>query len=255
MKNKIRTFAICGGILAAAGLNTSVQAAISEAENNGITWLGTPTYLVAAGATAASFTVAENNYNAGGAGGAGGFGALSQSFTLSSGQAGTLSSIQLVLSGSANTFDVELIDLGAYPVSGYPATSASYNPTSLGSILSAGAKFTYAGTAGNNANVVQLTFSGADAVNLNAGELYAFQIDPTTAPATQTVWFRANLGGLGQEYRMNQFTSGSGVMGALNGATRDASFALTIAPAPEPTTLALAGLGGLASLVALRRKK
>jgi len=29
----------------------------------------------------------------------------------------------------------------------------------------------------------------------------------------------------------------------------------TVAPVPEPTTLALAGLGGLASLVALRRKK
>lgn len=31
--------------------------------------------------------------------------------------------------------------------------------------------------------------------------------------------------------------------------------AFTVAPVPEPTTLALAGLGGLASLVALRRKK
>jgi hypothetical protein len=28
-----------------------------------------------------------------------------------------------------------------------------------------------------------------------------------------------------------------------------------VAPVPEPTTLALAGLGGLASLVALRRKQ
>ena len=31
--------------------------------------------------------------------------------------------------------------------------------------------------------------------------------------------------------------------------------AFTVVPTPEPTTLALAGLGGLASLVALRRKK
>jgi len=34
-----------------------------------------------------------------------------------------------------------------------------------------------------------------------------------------------------------------------------AANAITVSPVPEPTTLALAGLGGLASLVALRRKQ
>jgi hypothetical protein len=247
MKNNIRQLAFCGSILAVAGLTTSVQAGITEADNLGFSWIGTPTYVPAAGAVPSSFATAENNY--GSTGGAGGNGALSQSFTLSS--AGTLSTIQLVMSGAASTFDVELYDLGAYPGSGYPATSASYTPGSLTSLLQAGDSFSYSGVAAG-ANVVQLTFTGADAsLTLNAGELYAFQIDPTSSAGT--VWFRGNLGGPGQEYRMNQFTASN--MGALNGATRDASFALTLAPAPEPTTLALAGLGGLASLVALRRNK
>jgi hypothetical protein len=41
------------------------------------------------------------------------------------------------------------------------------------------------------------------------------------------------------------------VAGFMNGGPTE----LTLSPVPEPTTLALAGLGGLASLVALRRKQ
>lgn len=187
-------------------------------------------------------------------GGSGGFGALSQSFELTPAQAaaGSLSTIQLILSGQATTFNVELYDLGPYPASGYPATSATYTPGSLTDLLHAGDSFTYSGAAGGVANVVQLSFSGADAnITFAPNELYVFQIDPTTGTSVQ--WARGSLGGVGEMYRMNQFSSGN--MGALNGSTRDASFALTAEPAPEPSAFAVLGMGlvGLATMV--RRKK
>ena len=44
-------------------------------------------------------------------------------------------------------------------------------------MLQAGDSFTYNAGAGGSANVVQLTFSGADAsLALNTGELYVFQL-------------------------------------------------------------------------------
>jgi len=234
-----------------AGL--SVQAQITEQDGLGTSFLGSPTYLVAAGATSTTqFSVAEGNF--GSTGGAGGHGALSQSFDLTSAQAaaGSLSSVQLILSGQVNTFDVELYNLGAYPASGYPSTSASYTPGSLTDMLQSGDSFTYNAGASGAANVVELTFSGADAnITFQPNELYVFELDPTTSAATQ--WARGNLGGPGEMYRMNQFSSGN--MGALNGATRDGSFALTLAPSsiPEPSTLALIGLGA-AALGSLRRR-
>jgi hypothetical protein len=243
MKNHIKTLAI----LSALALAVPVQAGVSETDGLGTVWLGTPTFQ---SGLPTVFTTSEGNFanSASPANGAGGFGALSQSFEL--GSSGKLQNIQLVLAGGVQTFDVELYDLGAYPGSGYPATGATYTPGSLTDLLAAGDTFTYNGGASGAQNVAQLLFSGADAnITLNANELYALQIDPTAAQAA--FWARDGVQTVnGQAYRMNQFSAGN--MGAINGAIRDFGLSVTV---PEPTSLALLGLGALAGTFVIRRRK
>lgn len=243
MKNSIKAL-ITLSILALA---TSVQASVSESDGLGTSWIGTPTFT--SGGPPTTFTTSEGNF--GGSNGANGFGALSQSFELST--SGVLQNIQLVLAGTVQTFNVELYDLGPYPASGYPSTSSTYTPGSQPDLFTAADQFTYNGGAAGSQSVAELTFSAADAsITLNAGELYALQIDPTATP--DSFWARDGVETVnGQAYRMNQFSSGN--MGAINGAIRDFGLAVTVAPVPEPTSMALIGLGGFLGTFIIRRQK
>lgn len=243
MKNSIKALTT----VSVFALATSVQASVSESDGLGTSWIGTPTFT--SGGPPTTFTTSEGNF--GGSNGANGFGALSQSFELST--SGTLQNIQLVLAGSVQTFNVELYNLGPYPATGYPATSASYTPSLQPDLLVAGDQFTYNGGAAGAQSVAELTFSGVDAnITLNAGELYALQIDPTATP--DSFWARDGVETVnGQAYRMNQFSSGN--MGAINGSIRDFGLAVTVEPVPEPASMALLALGGVFGTFIVRRRK
>jgi len=76
------------------------------------------------------------------------------------------------------------------------------------------------------------------------------QVIFTTATAGDTFQFDGN----GSSGRSPSGLSVNGVNGAFTSGNGDIG-SPGVAPVPEPTTMALAGLGGLAALVALRRRK
>jgi len=226
-----------------ASFGTAVNAGVSSADGLGTSWLGTPTYVTYANPNPLNNPngafVSEGNWGSGG---------LAQGFTLSTG--GTLSDIQVTLAGVARTFNIFLYDLG--PASGYVQNgSATFTPgTTLFSSMSL--QVTYNAGAGGAQNVMQMTFSGADAVSLLPNQYYAFVMQPTTPISNDTFWTRGgatpNPGG--QAYRLGQFSAGQ--YGALNGGVREMGFAVTVVP--EPSTVALTGLA-LSGLFMMRRRR
>jgi hypothetical protein len=102
--------------------------------------------------------------------------------------------------------------------------------------------------------------NGVDAVTLNVGDTYAFGILNTSG--TPDFAFQRSSGtqpdpnGAPFQILSGGLTGTSATVPGYGGGPRNLFVGIyTTTPAPEPTTLALAGLGGLASLVALRRKK
>jgi hypothetical protein len=276
MKDTMKALA-CGAAatISALCLSQSAQAQaagdITEAQAPvGSSWAITPSVSTGPAPTTGNGGTSQDNDNWGGtAYGTAGFGALGQTFELSS--PGTLSSIQLVMAGSAATFNVELYDLGPYPASGYPNTGLQIN--SLGNGGSGGAnllawtyaagsyastydQFTFYGASGQD--LVTLNFGNLDAnVQLSASELYMLSLDPT-ASASGTWWVRGGATSTGQyntgeaynedgNYGMQNF---EGKTGGQSG-VRDLDTA--ISTVPEPCTMALLSLGALA-WTSLRRR-
>jgi hypothetical protein len=241
MKNNIKNLTAILGIAAAGAFNA--QATISDYYGLGSAWSGTPTFETVAAPT---FAAAEGNFGGGTANG------LGQTFSLTT--AGILTQIQIGMAGTGS-YGMALYDLGVGPQT--PSGGSSFT---LGTdLLSSGSAVTsFTTTLFTGSQVANFVFSGADAVSLSANEYYMFVLTTATAntSASAVQWTRG--GSAGATFTGGQFfraSSGTTVLGAINGGIRQGDFALTVTPAPEPTTLALAGLGGLASLVALRRKK
>lgn len=246
MKTHIKQLVTILGLAATTVIHS--QASISDFYGLGNTWAGTPSFQTVAAPT---FAAAEGNF-----GGTGNNG-LGQTFSLSS--AGTLSSIQIGMAGApGTTYGVALYDLG--PVSGNPllppATSAS---TTVGAnLLSTGfatTSFTLGAFTGSQ--VANFAFTGADAISLSAGEYYMFVLMTGTASTSTSALQWTRGGGAGASFTGGQFfraNSGSTGFGAINGAIRQGDFALTATAAPEPSSMALAGLAA-ASMVIFRRRK
>jgi hypothetical protein len=246
MKSPFTSLSVCAGVLALA---TTAQAGISFSSSGNLSsWDGTPTYVSIPSASLGAATVAQGDATI-----TGSYGVMAELFTPTS--TFTLGSFSLICGiNVATTYEVHLYHLGPAGTIA-PNASASYTPgTDLFSGLSI-ALSTSGGTVQGN-----FALSGADQVSLLANEQYALEIwTPAAAGAAGITWFRlpsnTPLDPGGQ-----MFTAGdaAGIRQTLNlngqagGAPRTAALALH-AVVPEPSSLALIGLGALSCLI--RRRK
>jgi len=240
--------ALCAALAAgsaSAAITTSVTAN-STTGIAGITSWPTPFTDSSTGLTSpandpSDYTVTENNY-----GGASLF-SLGQSWTATT--TGKLTNIQITITGTAPvSFNANLYDGGT---SGFTTGGSSYTPGGnvSNNLFADTSTQTWTGftVMGANAAVLNLALSGADQVNVVAGRQYIFEIASQTNP-NGMIWFRNGVDAIaypgGQAYRQR-----AGLNGNSN---RDMAIALTVVP--EPSCLALAGLGALALSLVRRRK-
>lgn len=146
---------------------------------------------------------------------------------------------------------------GGYNILQNANTNDMLNPGNLGT----GPTFNYSGVA--TQNYLEFDLSGASQVTLQAGASYAFEIwAPSSTVANALFWRRgaefyangniygANAAGAGYAADVTQL----GVsMNNVAGGTRDGGLALYAVP--EPASMTLMGLGTLAGLMFIRRRK
>jgi hypothetical protein len=247
MKYQIRTLFLATLTLAAfsqarADLSFSTSTTLSS-------YVGTPFYTSCA-ATAA--TTAQGNPTLGT--GAANF-VLSETFTPVS--TVTLSQISLLggVSAANTTLSLHLYDVTGVDKQG---SSAFYNPGTDLFGGGSGLSFTVA-PAGESQWIFGLSNgSTSDAVSLTGGDTYALEIwTPAAVGQNNVQWYRAGVVATDGQM-MGSHDSASSVsrntiaaLGLAGGAPRTASLALSGTAVPEPSALALMGLG---ALLVLRRK-
>src|SRR5215472_9129357 len=190
------------------------QSSVFITQNLGANWLGNPTVEVA-NQPSVNLNSTESNW-----GGSPPY-SLGQSFTAT--VSGTLTNIQLYVTGKNTTNILYLYDLGPaiqYLQSQPGAIIPGSNGVS-GNLFSTNLAIAVPTTA--NASVMQLAFSGADAVQLVGGHEYYFAMVSLTASA---MWWDRDGGGTdiypgGTAYRQNSLINGS--------PTTDFSLAVTLA--------------------------
>jgi glucuronoarabinoxylan endo-1,4-beta-xylanase len=222
LKPRVQQRLLLAGIISAAWLLIVLQvnAGVQVAQNLGANWVGSPTIMVADNPSV-NLASAESNW------GGGPPYSLGQSFTAP--VSGQLTNIQLYVTGKNTTNALYLFDMGVAMqyAAGPPATIIPGTNSVSPNLLSSNLTIFVPNTA--NPSVMQLTFSGADAVNLIGGRQYYFLMVSLNSGG-QMFWHRSGGGSDvysgGTAYRQN---------GLLNGSkTTDFSLAVSLVNTSAP---------------------
>jgi PEP-CTERM motif len=258
--NKIGAFFASAAVfVASCGL---AQAQISFSPGGSLTaWNGAPLYTSIPNSGLSGATTGQSDPTI-----TGSYGLMAETFTPSSSfTLGSFAMLMAVNNPTIPTYTINLYNLGPAGTVSVSSSTASYNPyaSSPASIsLAFSDTVTFGGSSGGE---VQGTFTlpTADQVTLLANEEYALEIlTPTNNGASGVTWYRATPADPGGQ----MFSGGDGLNSAGNGVRNTLAGnsqaggaprtgALALYTVPEPGTLALMGLGGFLSMLAIRRRK
>jgi len=229
MKNTLKSLALISALTLSASSYAGVSATGSIVPI-GDNWLPTPQIATGSGLSV-NFVVGE------------GFATgttLAQTFTVNS--PFTLATASIYGGGGPGNVTLNLYDLGTGLVAPNPS------PYTIGtSLWGAGAGLTIA--IGNQAtSILQFDFTGADQVSLLAGHMYAFQLSSSDA-TTPFFWQRTGAAA-------STYADGAAYRNAAwinNNNARE--FSLALYNVPEPTSMAILGMGALFGAFRLRRQR
>jgi len=259
MKNRITTLAIISTLALAASSYGSVTLSTAA--------VGSSTAFSASSLSGLNGNLSFSDIGSGGAsiGGAqvqGGFGtgvAWGEVFNWAGSANGdVLSAYSMILVGAnpSRTYQPVLLDLGTSIYNGFATPfNPSLHPNLLGS-----STVTLPNVGANT--FLEFDLSGSDAVTLTVGHSYAFGLWNVDASTVGTdVYFLRAAGVVADPNGMPFYTGANGIndtsaqCSGWGGSARNILVGLYTTPVPEPSTMTLLGLGALAGLGYLRRRK
>lgn len=252
MKNS--TLILCSSFIA---FGLTAQAQVSFTSGGSLTaWNGSPIYTSIANSGLSGASTGQGMPTITGA-----YGVFAETFTPSSAfEIGSFSLLLSVNNISSPTYEVNLYDLGAAGTVSVSSSSATFGPgtSDPGTSLFSDTLTFSATTSGE----VQGTFTlaSADQVSLLANEEYAIEIWTPSADGSSGIdLYRGSTADPGGQM-FDSASSSSALLtlaaqGEAGGAPRTGALALyQVSAVPEPTSLALSGLGGLAGAFMIRRR-